>query len=54
MSNKITIEEVKRLAGLSALEFSEEELEAFIPEFESMLELVDEVKNCDIGEVEVD
>ena len=46
---KITLEEVKRLAGLSALEFSEEELEAFVPEFEKIVELVDEVKNCDIG-----
>ena len=46
---KITLEEVKRLAGLSALEFSKEELEAFVPEFEKIVELVDEVKNCDIG-----
>ena len=50
---KISIEEVKRLAGLSALEFSEEELSAFIPEFEAMLELVDEVKNCDTGEAQL-
>lgn len=47
---KITIDEVKRLAGLSALEFGDEELKAFFPEFEQILELVDEVKNCDIGD----
>ena len=50
----ITIEEVRRLAGLSALEFSEEELESFIPEFERMVELVDEVKNCDVGQSQID
>ena len=48
---KISIEEVKRLAGLSSLEFSEEELKAFIPEFENMLELVDQVKNCDVDNI---
>ena len=48
----ITTDEVKRLAGLSALEFTEEELEAFVPEFERIVELVDEVKNCDIGHSE--
>ena len=50
---KITIEEVKRLAGLSALEFSEEELENFISEFENIIALVDEVKNCDVGSQEL-
>ncbi len=50
---KITIEEVKRLAGLSALEFTEDELSAFIPEFEQIVELVDEVKNCDIGDAQL-
>ncbi len=49
----ITTDEVKRLAGLSALEFTEEELEAFVPEFERIVELVDEVKNCDIGNSEL-
>ncbi len=49
----VTIEEVRRLAALSALEFSEEELQAFVPEFENILELVDQVKNCDVSDVEV-
>jgi len=44
---KITLEEVKRLATLSALEFDEAELEAFSSEFESILEMVDEIKNCE-------
>lgn len=50
---KITIEEVKKLAGLSALEFSDEELAAFVPEFEKMVEFVDEVKNCDVGSAQL-
>ncbi len=51
---KITIEEVKRLAGLSALEFTDEELASFVPEFEKIIELVDEVKNCDIGNAQLE
>ncbi len=51
---KITIEEVKRLADLSALEFTDEELASFIPEFENILHLVDEVKNCDVGDGQID
>ena len=50
---KISMEEVKRLAGLSALEFTDEELKAFIPEFENIIEMVDEVKNCDIGSAQL-
>lgn len=45
---KITLDEVKRLATLSALEFEQSELESFATEFESILEMVDEIKNCDV------
>lgn len=51
--SKIEINEVKHLASLSALEFSDEELEAFIPEFENMLDFVDQVKNCDTDGIEM-
>ncbi len=51
---KITLDEVKRLANLSALEFTDEELSSFVPEFEQILELVDEVKNCDIGSAQLE
>lgn len=43
---KITLEEAKRLATLSALEFDEAELKAFAQEFESILDMVDEIKNA--------
>lgn len=45
---KITLDEVKRLATLSALEFDETELKQFSTEFESILEMVDEIKNCEV------
>lgn len=45
---KITLDEVKRLATLSALEFEQSELESFATEFESVLEMVDEIKSCDV------
>lgn len=51
---KISIEEVKRLASLSALDFSEEELNSFIPEFEKLLEFVDQVKNCDTDDEKIE
>lgn len=51
---KISIEEVRRLASLSALDFTEEELNSFIPEFEKILEFVDQVKNCDTDDVEIE
>lgn len=50
---KITIDDVKNLALLSALEFTEEELINFIPQFEQIVEFVDEVKNCDIGNTQL-
>ena len=55
MSNtKISIDEVKRLALLSDLDFTEEELNSFIPEFKKILEFVDQVKNCDTDDVEIE
>lgn len=50
---KITIDDVKNLALLSSLEFTEEELINFIPQFEQIVEFVDEVKNCDIGNTQL-
>ncbi len=41
---KITLEEMKKLATLSALEFEEAELEAFSQEFQTILDMVDEIK----------
>lgn len=49
----ISIDEVKRLAGLSALSFTQAELENFVPEFSQILAFVDQVKNSDIGDTQV-
>ncbi len=45
---KITLDEVKKLATLSALEFDESELDQFSSDFESILDMVDEIKNCEV------
>ena len=50
---KIDFIEAKRLASLSALDFSEEELNSFIPEFENILDMVEQIKNCDTENVEL-
>lgn len=50
---KIDINEVKRLASLSALEFDEESLAKFVPEFENILAMVSEIQNCDTSNVVV-
>ncbi len=42
------IKEIKHLAELSKLEFSDEELVQFSSDFESLVELVDKVKNSSI------
>ena len=45
--------ELEHLAELSKLEFSDEELEAFSKEFESVIEFANIVKNSDIDGVSV-
>lgn len=50
---EIELSEVKKLASLSALEFSDEELEKFIPEFSNILNMVNEVQKCDTKDVEL-
>ena len=50
---KITLEEVKRLATLSALEFDETELKTFAEEFESILNMVDEIQTCKTDSTQV-
>ena len=41
--------EIKHLAELSKLEFTDEELEAFGFEFEKLIELADTIKNAEIN-----
>ena len=46
------IKDIKHLAELSKLEYTDEELAEFIPEFESAVELANVIKNADIsGEI---
>lgn len=46
------IKDIKHLAELSKLEYTDEELVEFIPEFESAVELANIIKNADIsGEI---
>ncbi len=49
----ITIDEVKRLAILSRLEFSEEEAEQFKGEFSAILEQVDAINKIDVSGVDL-
>ena len=43
------IQKIKHLAELSKLEYSEEEMQILSKEFDSMIELADEVRNADIS-----
>lgn len=45
MSKQLTMQDVKHLAELSALRFTEEELEAFLPEFNNILAMIDQIEN---------
>ena len=44
----LEIKDIKHLAELSKLEFSEKELEEFSTQFESLVELANTIKNADI------
>lgn len=44
----IDLEEVKHLAKLSALKFSDEEIKEFIPQFNSILDMVGEISSANI------
>ena len=49
---KVTSEDIKHLASLSALEFSDEKIESFKGEFESILNFVDQIANAKIENVD--
>ena len=50
---KLEIEDIKHLAELSALEFSDDRLESFKDEFKNILKFVDQISNADVdGEIE--
>lgn len=51
---EIEIEEIKRLAGLSALEFDDEELEKFKGEFTSILNFIEEISKANVDGIELE
>ena len=48
MSKKLTIEDIKHLADLSALNFSDEELANFLPEFNNILEMINQIESFEV------
>jgi aspartyl-tRNA(Asn)/glutamyl-tRNA(Gln) amidotransferase subunit C len=48
----ITREEVLKIAGLSRLYFSEEELGAFTAQFQSILDYIEQLKQADVADIE--
>jgi aspartyl-tRNA(Asn)/glutamyl-tRNA(Gln) amidotransferase subunit C len=52
MTSKLTKEDIKHIAHLAKLEFSDNELERFEKEFNSILEYVSMIKECDTSGIE--
>ncbi len=48
----ITRAEILKIADLAKLHFSEEELDAFIPQFQSILDYVEQLKEANVEDVE--
>lgn len=48
MSKKLTIDDIKHLADLSALKFSDEELENFLPEFNNTLDMINQIESFEV------
>jgi len=49
---KITKEEIKKIANLAKLELTEDELDSFVVEFESILNYVSLINECDTSSIE--
>ncbi len=49
----ITIDDVKKLAKLSRLEFTEEETKEFVKEFEATLNQVDAINRVDVSNIDL-
>ncbi len=48
---KITIEDVKKIASLAKLQFSDEELEAFAEQFQRIVSFVEKISELDTSSV---
>ncbi|GAB4285735.1 MAG: hypothetical protein Kow0081_3660 [Candidatus Dojkabacteria bacterium] len=51
---KVTKEQIKHLANLAKLEFSEEELEKFRKEFNRIIEYVSKINQCEVDGIEIE
>lgn len=49
---KITLEEVRRIAGLAHLDFPDDELRRLAGDLDRILQYVDQLARLDVGEVE--
>lgn len=45
MSKQLSLKDIQHLAELSALHFTEEELEAFLPDFNNILNMIDNIQS---------
>ncbi len=45
MSKELTLKDIEHLADLSALRFTEEELKAFLPEFNNIVSMINEIES---------
>ena len=50
---KLELDEVKKLAKLSRLEFTDKELENFVGEFEKTLEYVNKINSVDTSKIDL-
>ena len=48
----ITRTEILKIADLAKLHFSEEELDAFVPQFQRILDYIEQLKEANIEEIE--
>jgi len=54
MKNKFSIEEVRKIARLSALELTEHELKNFVNQFSVILDYFELLKKAEIDDIEID
>lgn len=50
--NNLTLDQIKHIATLAKLEFSDSDLEKFALEFNSILGYISQVEECDVSEIE--
>lgn len=48
----LTLEQIKHIANLSKLEFSDSELQKFASEFNNILDYISQINECDVSTIE--